>query len=97
MSVDPLNVKAPSVGSPTEDGTSTAAPTYDTWSLGRTRLVAFKAERMLTEAQRELGAFGAGTLATPAAPELLRASEHVSEALAVLEELQATLRSVAPG
>jgi hypothetical protein len=69
---------------------------YDAWTLGRTRLVAFKAERLLTEAKRELGAFGEPTLGTEAVPELLRASEHVSEALGVLETLQAKLRTVGP-
>jgi hypothetical protein len=73
-----------------------SAQAYDAWTLGRTRLVAFKAERLLTEAKRELGAFGETTLGTEAIPELLRASEHVSEALGVLEALQAELRKVGP-
>jgi hypothetical protein len=69
---------------------------YDAWTLGRTRLVAFKAERLLTEAKRELGSFGEPSLGTRAVPELLRASEHVTEALAVLERLQEQLRSAQP-
>jgi hypothetical protein len=72
------------------------AQEYDAWTLGRTRLVAFKAERLLTEAKRELGAFGEPTLGTRAVPELLRASEHVSEALEVLGRLQEQLRTTQP-
>jgi hypothetical protein len=64
----------------------------DSWSLGRARLVAFKAARLLSAAKRELGAFGEGTLSADFAPDFLRASEHVGEALAVLEELQDRLQ-----
>lgn len=65
---------------------------YDAWTLGRTRLIAFKAARLLSDAKRELGAFAEPTLATDAGPKLLEASEHVTEALAVLEALQEELR-----
>jgi hypothetical protein len=78
------------------DARSTTPPAttqaFDAWTLGRARLVAFKAERLLTEAQRELGAFGEPTMSTLAGPELLRASEHVTEALAVIAGLQEQLR-----
>lgn len=75
---------------PTEQGPRA----YDAWTLGRARLVAFKAQRLLTEAQRELGAFSEPTMATAAGPELLRASEHVTSAVQVLEGLQRQLRAV---
>jgi hypothetical protein len=78
---------------PTTESHDVRAPTpFDAWTLGRARLVAFKAERLLTEAKRELGAFGEPTMGTSAGPELLRASEHVTEALRVLEGLQQQLR-----
>ncbi len=68
------------------------ATTVDTWALGRARLVAFKADRLLSAAQRELGSFGADTLSADLAPDLLEASEHVGQALGVLERLQDRLR-----
>lgn len=69
-----------------------AAPPVDAWALGRARLVAFKADRLLSAAKRELGAFDDDTLSADLAPDLLEASEHVGEALAVLERLQDRLR-----
>jgi hypothetical protein len=69
------------------------ATAVDTWALGRARLVAFKADRLLSAAQRELGSFGADTLSADLAPDLLEASEHVGQALAVLERLQESLRA----
>jgi hypothetical protein len=69
-------------------------PILDSWTAGRARLVAFKADRLLTEAQRELGGFGEATLSADLAPDLLEASERVGEALAVLERLQHRLREL---
>ena len=68
------------------------APPVDAWALGRARLVAFKADRLLSAAKRELGAFDADTLSADLAPDLLEASEHVGEALTVLGRLQDRLR-----
>jgi hypothetical protein len=79
------------VPDPAPDGAAGATP-VDAWALGRARLVAFKADRLLSAAQRELGAFGVDTLSADLAPDLLEASEHVGQALAVLERLQDRLR-----
>ena len=68
-------------------------PRLDTWTVGRARLVAFKADRLLSAAQRELGGFGESTLSADLAPDLLEASERVGEAIAVLQRLQERLRA----
>ena len=68
------------------------APPVDAWALGRARLVAFKADRLLSAAKRELGAFDADTLSADLAPDLVEASEHVGQALTVLQRLQDRLR-----
>ena len=71
---------------------STGAAPVDAWALGRARLVAFKADRLLSAAKRELGAFDAETLSADLAPDLVEASEHVGQALTVLQRLQERLR-----
>lgn len=72
--------------------TGREAAQLDSWTVGRARLVAFKADRLLSAAQRELGGFGEATLSADLAPDLLEASERVGEAIAVLARLQARLR-----
>jgi hypothetical protein len=90
---DALSIIVPDPADPAD---AVGPPAVDSWALGRARLVAFKAERLLSSAQRELGSFGEGTLSTDLAPDLLRASEHVGAALAVLAEFQARLTGHAP-
>ena len=82
----------PTDGVVRDEDVGSARADLDSWTRGHARLVVFKAERLLTEAQRELGAFGADTLSADLAPELLRASEHVGEAIAVIERLSAELQ-----
>ena len=71
--------------------------TLDSWTAGRARLVAFKADRLLTEAQRELGGFGESALSADLAPDLLEVSERVGEAVAVLERFQQRLQERSSG
>ncbi len=87
----PTDLRIVEVSDPSAGEAAGATP-VDAWALGRARLVAFKADRLLSAAQRELGAFGADTLSADLAPDLLEASEHVGQALAVLERLQERLR-----
>ncbi len=94
---DPVSVHQDAPDRPGEDRVrADAAPQLDSWTAGRARLVAFKADRLLTEAQRELGAFGEATLSADLAPDLLEVSERVGEALAVLERFQQRLRAREP-
>lgn len=74
------------------DDPAPTTPPVDVWALGQARLVAFKADRLLSAAQRELGSFGADTLSADLAPDLVEASEHVGAAIAVLERLRDRLR-----
>ncbi len=79
-----------------DPATAGGGPAADSWALGRARLVAFKAERLLHAAQRELGAFGDDELSSDLAPDLLCASEHVGEALRVLAGLRDRLEGAGP-
>jgi hypothetical protein len=79
-----------------EPAERSGTPAVDSWALGRARLVGFKTERLLSAAQRELGSFGEGALSSDLATDLLRASEHVGEALKVLAELRDRIDGTTP-